>query len=285
MPWQRLCGTRHGEGGQEVFGFPPTAARFVRWSAENPERNPGPDIVQINLYGLDDAVRVLEAGRIEALGRAPVMLPVGESITADFGYVRSPSGLRVDWREAYDIDFSSRSPKTANISPMGRIANGKGLYDNYYWPSIAGRFVRLTLHAASSPEGAIVKTRSNSGSSARTGCLSENWSGRPAPGAANSILNRCSAGRSIGPCWPKRRAERSALRRYGNLEPQQGGARSPPRFAWRATCTARLDARRSAAPSSAGRCRCQPSLGPLKAGSPGERACSRRPGFGGIPGP
>jgi hypothetical protein len=26
--WTRLCATRHGEGGQEVFAFPPTEARF-----------------------------------------------------------------------------------------------------------------------------------------------------------------------------------------------------------------------------------------------------------------
>ena len=73
-PWTRLCGTRHGEGGQEVFGFPPTPARFVRWSCENPERRPGPDIVEINLYGPADAATTLEAGRIAALGHAPVLL-------------------------------------------------------------------------------------------------------------------------------------------------------------------------------------------------------------------
>src|SRR5947209_7121232 len=27
--WGRRCGTRHGEGGQDVFAFPAVAARFV----------------------------------------------------------------------------------------------------------------------------------------------------------------------------------------------------------------------------------------------------------------
>ena len=30
--WAHLCRTRHGEGGQDVFAFPPAAARFVRWT-------------------------------------------------------------------------------------------------------------------------------------------------------------------------------------------------------------------------------------------------------------
>jgi len=28
--WTRLCGTRHGEGGLDVFGFPPVAGRYLR---------------------------------------------------------------------------------------------------------------------------------------------------------------------------------------------------------------------------------------------------------------
>jgi F5/8 type C domain len=48
--WAQLCRTRHGEGGQDVFGFPPTAARFVRWTYENPEPERGQEIVDINLY-------------------------------------------------------------------------------------------------------------------------------------------------------------------------------------------------------------------------------------------
>ena len=227
--WERLCGTRHGEGGQEVFGFPPTAVRYVRWRAENPDRNPGPDIVQINLYGPDNAVRVLEPRRIEALGHAPVTLPVGESITADFGYVRSPSGLRVDWGETYGIDFSvSVSEDGKDFRTMGRIANGQGLYDNYYWPSIAGRFVRFTLHAASSPEGAIVKQiklRVLSKDRMPIGRLE-----RAACAGRGELYPQSLLGRQV--YWTvlaeAEEPEEALFDEYGNLEPQQGGAQITP---------------------------------------------------------
>lgn len=232
--WERLCGSRHGEGGQELFGFPPTAARFVRLSADNPDRNPGPEVVQINLYGPDDAVSVLEAGRIAALGSAPVRLPVGESITADFGYVRSPAGLRVDWGEAYGIDFSvSVSEDGKNFRQMGRIANGQGLYDNYYWPSIEGRFVRLTLHAASSPEGAIVKQiklRVLSKDRMPIGLLE-----RAACAGRGELYPQSLLGRQV--YWTvlaeAEEPEEALFDEYGNLEPQQGAPRSPLCFAWR----------------------------------------------------
>jgi hypothetical protein len=227
--WERLCGARHGEGGQDVFGFPPTAARFVRWSADNPERNPGPEVVQINLYGPDDAVRVLEAGRIAALGRAPVRLPVGESITADFGYVRSPSGLRVDWGEAYGTDFSvSVSEDGKDFRQMGRIANGQGLYDNFYWPNIAGRFVRLTLHAASSPEGATVKEiklRVLSKDRMPIGQLE-----RAARAGRGELYPQSLLDRQV--YWTvlaeAEEPEEALFDEYGNLEPQQGGAQITP---------------------------------------------------------
>jgi hypothetical protein len=90
--WAHLCITRHGEGGQDVFAFPPAKARFVRWTCENPEPGRGLEIVQINLYGPSAAASVLEEGRIAVLGHAPVKLPPGESVTVDFGYVRFPLG-------------------------------------------------------------------------------------------------------------------------------------------------------------------------------------------------
>ena len=55
------------------------------------------EIVEINLYGPGDAASVMEEGRIAALGHAPVKLPKGESITVDFGYVRSPLGAFIEW--------------------------------------------------------------------------------------------------------------------------------------------------------------------------------------------
>ena len=60
--WAHLCSTRHGEGGQDVFAFPPTAARFVRWIYGNPEPERGQEIVEINLYSPADAASVLEGG-------------------------------------------------------------------------------------------------------------------------------------------------------------------------------------------------------------------------------
>ena len=49
--WTHLCRTRHGEGGQDVFAFPPVEARFVRWTCDDPQAERGKEIVEINLYG------------------------------------------------------------------------------------------------------------------------------------------------------------------------------------------------------------------------------------------
>ncbi|MGB9166572.1 MAG: discoidin domain-containing protein [Rhodomicrobium sp.] len=245
--WERLCGSPHGEGGQELFGFPPIAARFVRLSADNPDRNPGPEVVQINLYGPDGAVSVLEAGRIASLGSAPVRLPVGESITADFGYVRSPSGLRVDWGEAYGADFSvSVSEDGENFRQMGRIDNGQGLYDNFYWPSIEGRFVRLTLHAASSPEGATVKQiklRILSKDRMPIGLLE-----RAACAGRGELYPQSLLGRQV--YWTvlaeAEEPEEALFDEYGDLEPQQGGAQITPLL--------RLEGKLNGAPGAAQIC-------------------------------
>ena len=69
--WTHLCATRHGEGGQNVFAFPPTEARFVRWTCANPEPERGQEIIEFNLYGPGEAASVLEAGRVASLGHAP----------------------------------------------------------------------------------------------------------------------------------------------------------------------------------------------------------------------
>ena len=125
--WTHLCRTRHGEGGQDVFAFPPAAARFVRWTCDNPEPERGQEIVEINLYGPADAASVLEEGRIAALGHAPVKLPPGESITVDFGYVRSPLGALIEWGEAYGTVFSVHlSDDGKSFREVGRIATGDG---------------------------------------------------------------------------------------------------------------------------------------------------------------
>ncbi|MBU3890831.1 discoidin domain-containing protein [Methylosinus sp. KRF6] len=157
LRWMRLCGSRHGEGGQEIFAFPPTPARFLRWSAENPEGGPGPDIVEINIYGPADAATTLEAGRITALGHAPVSLRRGESITVDFRFARSVVGALVEWGDSYGLDFSAYlSDDGENFRELGRITAGGGGNGSFWWPCASSRFLRLTLHEASAPEGAVV---------------------------------------------------------------------------------------------------------------------------------
>ena len=66
--WARLCGTRHGEGGQDVFAFPPVEARFVRFACDDERPARGLEIVEINIYDPADAASVLEDGRIAVLG-------------------------------------------------------------------------------------------------------------------------------------------------------------------------------------------------------------------------
>ncbi len=111
---------------------------------------------------------------------------------------------------------------------MGRIANGQGLYDNYYWPSIAGRFVRLTLHAASSPEGAIVKQiklRVLSKDRMPIGKLE-----RAARAGRGELYPQSLLGRQV--YWTvlaeAEEPEKELFDEYGNLEPQQGGAQITP---------------------------------------------------------
>ena len=155
--WAHLCRTRHGEGGQDVFAFPPVAARFVRWTCEDSPAERAPEIVEINLYAPDQAASVLEEGRLAALGYGAVTLPVGESLTVDFGYVRSPLGALIEWGETYGTIFSAHlSDDGETFREVGRIGTGDGGTDSFWWRSTTSRYFRLTAHAASSPEGAVV---------------------------------------------------------------------------------------------------------------------------------
>ena len=145
--WSEICRTRHGEGGQDVFAFPPVATRFVRWRSEDPPAERGPEIVEINLYAPEDAASVREAGRLAALGHAAVTIPEGESITVDFGAVRSPLGALIDWGEAYGTVFSTHlSDDGETFREMGRIETGDGGTDSFWWRSTRSRYFRLTVH-------------------------------------------------------------------------------------------------------------------------------------------
>ncbi|HTR15221.1 MAG TPA: discoidin domain-containing protein [Roseiarcus sp.] len=155
--WSRLCQTRHGEGGQDVFAFPPTLARYVRWLCEDTPAGNAPEIVEINLYDFDHAASVREQGRIAALGYAPIKLPTGQSVTVDLRRARSPLGAFIEWGEAYGTVFSVHlSDDGDSFREVGRILTGDGGSDSFWWRSTTARFLRFTLHEASSPEGAIV---------------------------------------------------------------------------------------------------------------------------------
>ena len=120
--WTHLCRTRHGEGGQDVFAFPPVEARFVRWACDDPQAERGKEIVEINLYGPADAASVWKRDGLRRSALRPSSLPKGESITVDFGYVRSPLGAFIEWGAAYGTDFSVYlSDDGKSFREVGRI--------------------------------------------------------------------------------------------------------------------------------------------------------------------
>lgn len=227
--WTLLCATRHGEGGQNVFAFPPTEARFVRWHYANPEPARALEIVQINLYGPAEAASVREEGRIAALGRGPVTVPPGESITVDFGYVRSPLGVLVQWGETYGTVFSVHlSDEGENFREVGRINTSNGDYDSFYWRSTTARYLRFTVHEASRPEGAVVeelKLRILNKDRMPIGQLE-----RAALAGRGELYPQSLLGRQV--YWTVLgeidQAEEALFDEYGNLEPRQGGGQLTP---------------------------------------------------------
>ncbi|MEK4032361.1 discoidin domain-containing protein [Methylocystis sp. IM3] len=155
--WAHLCRTRYGEGGQEIFAFPPIAARFLRWAGDDAGPARSVQIVEINLYGPSKAPSVTEEGRVAALGHSPVTLRAGESITVDFGYPRFPLGALIAWGKTYGTDFSVYlSDDGVNFRTVGRITVGSGESDSFWWRSTTARYFRLIVHETSSPDGAVV---------------------------------------------------------------------------------------------------------------------------------
>jgi hypothetical protein len=227
--WTYLCRTRHGEGGQDVFAFPPAAARFVRWTCDDAESEQGAEIVQINLYGPAEAASVLEAGRVAALGHAPVKLARGESITVDFGYVRSPLGALIEWGKAYGTVFSVHlSDDGDHFREVGRILTGDGGTDSFWWRSTSSRFFRFTVHEASSPEGAIVnelKLRILNKDRMPIGRLE-----RAALSGRGDLYPQALLGRQV--YWTALgefdQAEQALFDEYGNLEPQRRSGQLAP---------------------------------------------------------
>jgi hypothetical protein len=227
--WAHLCRTRHGEGGQDVFTFPPATAQFVRWTCDNPEPERGEEIVQINLYSPAGAAAVLEEGRVAALGHAPVKLAPGESITVDFGYVRFPLGALIEWGETYGTIFSVHlSDDGKSFREVGRISTGNGGTDSFWWRSTTSRYFRLTLHEANSPDGAIVnelKLRILNKDRMPIGQLE-----RAALSGCGDLYPQALLGRQV--YWTALgefdQAEEALFDEYGNLEPQRGSGQVMP---------------------------------------------------------
>jgi hypothetical protein len=227
--WTDLCRTGHGEGGQDVFAFPPVKARFVRWTCDDPQAERGKEIVEVNLYDPADAASVTEEGRVAALGHAPVKLPKGESITVDFGYVRSPLGAFIEWGAAYGIDFSVYlSDDGKGFREVGRILTGNGGSDNFWWRSTTSRYFRLTVHETSEPEGAVVnelKLRILNKDRMPIGQLE-----RAAAAGRGDLYPQSLLGRQV--YWTALgefdQPDQALFDEYGNLEPRRGSPQITP---------------------------------------------------------
>ncbi len=221
--------THHGEGGQDVFAFPPVEARFVRWTCDDPQPERGPEIVEFNLYGPTEAASVLERGRVAALGHAPVRLPLGESITVDFGWVRSPLGAFIEWGEDYGTVFSVHlSDDGESFREVGRIETGDGGSDSFWWRSTTARYFRLTVHEASAPEGAVVnelKLRVLNKDRMPIGQLE-----RAALAGRGDLYPQSLLGRQV--YWTVLgdfdQEEEALFDEHGNLEPQRGAGQTMP---------------------------------------------------------
>jgi hypothetical protein len=227
--WTPLCRTRHGEGGQNVFAFPPTQARLVRLTDEGSSTGRGAEIVEINLYAPDQAASVLEKGRLDALGRGPVELPSGESITVDLGYVRSPLGALIEWGKTYGTVFSAHlSDDGESFRELGRIETGDGGVDSFWWRSTTSRYFRLTVHEASSPEGAVVnelKLRVLNKDRMPIGQLERAARAGRGDLYPQSLLDRQVYWTAFGEFD---QAEEALFDEYGALEPRRGSPQTTP---------------------------------------------------------
>jgi hypothetical protein len=227
--WLEFCRTRHGEGGQDVFAFPAFEARFVRWLSDDLSAERGPEIVEINLYAPEDAASVREPGRLAALGHAAVTVPEGESITVDFGAVRSPLGALIEWGETYGTLFSTHlSDDGESFREMGRIETGDGGSDSFWWRSTTSRYFRLTVHKASAPGGAVInelKLRILNKDRMPIGQLE-----RAAQSGRSELYPQTLLGRQV--YWTALgefdQGEQALLDEYGDLEPRRGSPQITP---------------------------------------------------------
>ena len=221
--WFHLCGTRHGEGGQDVFAFPMTHARFLRWRSKDQAPQKGYEVVEFNLYDPMNAARILEESAVDVLGRGTVVVAAGDSVTVDFGSMRFPLGALIAWGEAYGTVFSvhlSEDGKT--FREVGRITAGNGDTDSFWWRSTTSRFFRLTVHEASSPKGAIIneiKLRLLNKDRMPIGQLERAARAGRAELYPQSLLDRQVFWTALGEFD---REEDALFDEYGNLEPRRG---------------------------------------------------------------
>jgi hypothetical protein len=229
VAWTRLCGTHHGEGGQDVFAFPPVRSRFARWTSDDPNFDQGLDIVEINIYAPADAATTLEPGRVGVLGHCPITLPTGESVTVDLGYSRYPLGALIEWGEAHGTVFSMHlSDDGQTFRELGRIETGDGGSDSFWWRSTTGRFLRLTVHEASSPEGAVVnelKLRILNKDRMPIGRLERAASAGRGDLYPQSLLGRQVYWTALGEVDHE---EEALFDEYGNLKPRRGFGQITP---------------------------------------------------------
>jgi hypothetical protein len=227
--WTDFCRTCHGEGGQDVFAFPPVEARFVRWTSDDSPAERGPEIVEINLYAPGEAASVREADRLAALGHGVVKVPAGESITVDFGAVRSPLGALIEWGDAYGTVFSTHLSNDGEIfREMGRIETGDGGTDSFWWRSTTSRYFRLTVHKASAPGGTVVnelKLRILNKDRMPIGRLE-----RAAQSGRGELYPQSLLGRQV--YWTALgefdQGEQALIDEYGDLEPRRGSPQITP---------------------------------------------------------
>ncbi|MFN5745869.1 MAG: discoidin domain-containing protein [Methylococcaceae bacterium] len=227
--WTPLCATHHSEGGQNVFAFPPAEVRFLRWRCGRLGPEQWVEMVEINLYCPQDAASVREEGRLAVLGHAPITLPVGESITVDFGYQRSPLGVLVRWGETFGTVFSVHlSDDGETFRELGRITTGNGDYDSFYWRITTSRYLRFTLHDASCPAGAVIeelKLRILNKDRMPIGQLE-----RAAQAGRHDLCPQSLLGRQL--YWTVlgeiHGGEEALFDEYGNLEPRSGSGQLSP---------------------------------------------------------
>ena len=223
--WFHLCGTRHGEGGQDVFAFPLTHARFLRWTCKDQVLEKDYEVVEFNLYDPAKATRILEESAGDVLGRGPVTVAAGDSVTVDFGYMRFPLGALIAWGDAYGTVFSVHLSDDGKIfREMGRITAGNGNTDSFWWRSTTSRFFRLTVHEASSPKGSIIKEiklRLLNKDRMPIGQLERAALAGRAELYPQSLLDRQVFWTVLGEF---EREEDALFDEYGNLEPRRGAS-------------------------------------------------------------